>query len=479
MPQPLPELLSPEQFAALRESIERASGIVLGSAKLSHLDSAVRERMAACGDVDVTQYLARIGDSLSAEGECRALVTSLLVGETSFFRTTALYRVLERSLFPELRSGGMQLPLEFWSAGCATGEEPYSVAIAALEAFGSRIDAPVRILATDLHAGFLDVAREGVYPASALRDAPPHLVMKYFQALSDGRFRVIDAVKRLVRFEHRNLADATRHKSDPERFSAILCRNVMIYFAPGTTRKVVAGFHERLADGGLLFLGHSETLWGISEAFRLEERDGLFFYRKKNPGAPPVPQGSPVRPFPTSRRPGPPLSGSPTRARATASAPAVADVPVENRPMLPPTLPVGRPTAAGAEAAALGLALQAERMIDRDLAEEAEGACREALALDPVCPEAEYLTAVLLRRRGRCEEALMHAARALLADPLFVQGAVELAECMAILGRKSEAAAQWHSLAAMLDKPVHFPRLSPATGMTVSALRDYVASRIR
>jgi chemotaxis protein methyltransferase CheR len=479
MTQSLPELLSPEQFAALRESIERASGIVLGNAKLSHLDSAVRERMAACGDVDVTQYLARIGTSLPAEGECRALVTSLLVGETSFFRTTALYRVLERSLFPELRSGGMQLPLEIWSAGCATGEEPYSVAIAALEAFGSRIEEPVRILASDLHAGFLEVAQEGIYPASALRDAPPHLVMKYFQALPDGRFRVIDAVKRLVRFEQRNLADVTRHKSDPERFSAILCRNVMIYFASGTTRKVVAGFHERLADGGLFFLGHSETLWGISESFRLEERDGLFFYRKRDAGTPPVPPAPGWRPVSVPRRVGLPFPDSLLSKRAPAPVPALAPLPVPSRPAPSPAPPAGPFSPGGSCAAALEMTLHAERLIDRDRAEEAEAACREALALDPVCPEAEYLTAVLLRRRGRCEEALMHAARALVADQLFVQGSVELAECLSILGRKSEAVAQWHSLAAMLDKPVHFPRLSPATGMTVSALRDYVASRIR
>ncbi|HEY5996403.1 MAG TPA: protein-glutamate O-methyltransferase CheR, partial [Candidatus Deferrimicrobiaceae bacterium] len=275
MPRSQTELLSPEQFSLLREAIERMSGIVLGAGKVSHLDSVVRERMEATGETVVERYVDRVIADSPESGERKALVTTLLVGETSFFRTPELYGMLQRKLLPGIRSAGVPFPLRIWSAGCATGEEAYSLAITALEAFGGNSPEPVRILATDLHAGFLDIARDGIYPASALRDASPQIVSKYFRRLPDGRFRVADEVRRLVTFEHRNLTQPFPQGSGHERFAAILCRNVMIYFGAETTRKVVAAFHDCLAEDGLFFLGHSETLWGISDDFRLEEGDGV------------------------------------------------------------------------------------------------------------------------------------------------------------------------------------------------------------
>jgi chemotaxis protein methyltransferase CheR len=472
------ELLSHEQFEALREAIERTSGIVLGAGKLSHLDSVVRERMALSGDRSVAAYLDRVIADSSPDGERKALVTALLVGETSFFRTPALYDILQRKLLPEMASAPSAFPIRIWSAGCATGEEPYSVAISALHAFEGRVAEPVRILATDLHAGFLDVAREGIYPASALRGAPPLLVMKYFRRLPDGRLKVSDEVRRLVTFEQRNLSEAPWPGDGPgdDRFAAILCRNVMIYFRSETTRQVVAAFHGRLADRGLLFLGHSETLWGISDAFRLEESDGYFYYRKKDPLEVGLPDG-PV-PRPAVRR----RAAAAARPRVSIPAGAPVAVPAPPAPPAPPVSPSPPPPpAAGpaADAVALALAQQAEKLLDADRLPEAEAACLKAIAMFPGCVEAEYLLAVLMRRNGRCDGALVHAARALLIDPLFVQAAVEIAESLAIQGKRVESDEYWRGVLRMLERPVHFPRLSPATGMTASGLRDYVAARFR
>jgi chemotaxis protein methyltransferase CheR len=480
MPHSQTELLSPEQFSLLREAIERMSGIVLGAGKVSHLDSVVRERMAATGETVAARYVERVIADSPSGGERKALVTTLLVGETSFFRTPALYDILQRKLFPEIRSAGAPFPLRIWSAGCATGEEAYSLAIAALEAFGAKSADPVRILATDLHTGFLDVAQEGIYPVSALRDASPLLVSKYFRLLPDGRFRVADEVRRLVTFEHRNLTQPFPRGSGHERFAAILCRNVMIYFRPETTRKVVASFHERLAEEGLFFLGHSETLWGISDDFRLEERDGVFFYRKRD-ASQAVARAVPARHDDDRRKRarGPAAPPQPRPAPAISAARAV--VPPSAAFRVAPAAPPSPPPHAipAADAVALAMVQRAEKLIDADRVEEAAAACREAIACHPGCVEGDYLLAVLLRRQGRCGEALAHAARTLLVDPLFVQGAVEIAECLDLLGRTREAEGHWQALLDLLDKPVHFPRLSPATGMTAAALRDYVAARLK
>ncbi len=272
--------IPPELLSSLRNLIESASGVVLGDAKLPHLSAVVRGRMAALGIPDAPGYMAFLSEEENGAAERRDLVSELLVGETSFFRTPALFQAFEKAILPGLLEQGPVVPLSIWCAGCATGEEAYSVAIAALEESRGRHAVPVRVRATDLHPRFIDTAREGIYPAQALRNLPGRIRETWFTPMEDGRYRVADAVRRLVDFEEMNLIDFLSDPLPSRRYAAIFCRNVMIYFRSDTTRRLVERFHESLLDGGVLFLGHSETLWGISEAFRLEQREKIFYYRK-------------------------------------------------------------------------------------------------------------------------------------------------------------------------------------------------------
>ncbi len=267
-------------LSSVRNLVEGESGIVLNDAKLPHLSALIRERMKALALPDAREYLSLVSEGPAPRAERRKLVDGLLVGETSFFRTPGLYRVFEKRILADQVDRGVVPPIPVWSAGCSTGEEAYSVAMAALEWKGERHGPPVRVLATDIHRGALDRAREGVYPPQALRDVPERLRAKYFEPAAGGRFRVIDAVRRLVLFEERNLVEDLSMPLPPGKYAAIFCRNVMIYFRAGTTRRLVERFHDRLLGGGVFFLGPSETLWGISDAFALEEREAVFYYRK-------------------------------------------------------------------------------------------------------------------------------------------------------------------------------------------------------
>ncbi|MDO8737458.1 protein-glutamate O-methyltransferase CheR [Candidatus Deferrimicrobium sp.] len=442
--------IPPELLNMLRNLVEAESGVVLNDAKLSHLAAVVRGRMENLGIDEGSDYLAFVSEGEGAAAERRDLVSELLVGETSFFRTPALFQAFEKAILPGLLEPGFVSPLPIWCAGCATGEEAYSVAIAALEGSRGRHAAPVWVRATDLHPRFIDAAREGIYPAQALRNLPGRIKETWFTSMKDGRYRVTDAVRRLVDFEERNLIDFLSDPLPSARYAAIFCRNVMIYFRSDTTRRLVERFHESLFDGGVLFLGHSETLWGISEVFRLEEREKIFYYRK--------PRASicPHRPAAAPRSSG---SSAPRRG-----------IPRAEPPPPPPPVADSSP--------AMKLVLSAERLADEGRLEDAVAMCRQAAALDPGCPEAEYLMAFLLRGHGRHAEALYHAERALERDPRFIFAEMEAAECLHGMGRSGEATLRWKGILRAIEGNVHLPHLSVGAGTSPEMLRQYVLSRL-
>ncbi|GAB4233597.1 MAG: protein-glutamate O-methyltransferase CheR [Deltaproteobacteria bacterium] len=441
--------IPPERLDRLRDLVESESGVVLNDAKLPHLASVVRERMEFHGIGGTTDYIELVSDGEDAAGERRALVEALLVGETHFFRTPAVFRALEEAILPGLVERGFVPPLPVWCAGCATGEEAYSVAISAIEWSRGRHTVPVRVRATDLHSRFLDAAREGVYPSSSFRDLPGRIRDRYFEPVGDGRCRVAEEVRRLVDFEELNLVDFLAVPPAPPAYAAILCRNVMIYFRSELTRRLVERFHGSLLEGGVLFLGHSETLWGISDAFRLEQREKVFFYRKPAPG------GEPGRSTPGL----PPFRKAPPRRIAPRRPPA-------------PTPPAPEPSPA------MKLVLAAERLADEGRFEDAVAMCRRASAADPGCPEPEYLMSFLLRGKERHAEALYHAERALDRDPRFVFADMEAAECLSGMGRASEAALRWKGILRSIEGDVRLPRLSVGAGFTPKTLREYVSSRL-
>ncbi|OIP36716.1 MAG: hypothetical protein AUK27_00850 [Deltaproteobacteria bacterium CG2_30_66_27] len=441
--------IPPELLNMLRNLVEAESGVVLNDAKLSHLAAVVRDRMAALGIPDAPGYLEFLSGGEGGAAERRDLVSELLVGETSFFRTPALFQAVEKTILPGLLEQGFVSPLPVWCAGCATGEEAYSVAIAALEGSRGRHAVPVRVRATDLHPRFLETAREGVYPGEALRNVPERIKEMYFEQMKDGRYRVTDAVRRLVDFEERNLIDFLSGPLPSARYAAIFCRNVMIYFRSDTTRRLVERFHESLFDGGVLFLGHSETLWGISEVFRLEQREKIFYYRK--------PRAEVCTPRPAAA---PRSSGSGAPRRAVPGAETPPPPPMDN------------------SSSAMKLVLSAERLADEGRFEDAVAMCRQAAALDPGCPEAEYLMAFLLRGRGQHAEALYHAECALERDPRFVFADMEAAECLCGMGRAGEAARRWKGILRAIEGNVRLPRLSVGAGISPQMLRQYVLSRL-
>ena len=262
-----------------RAAIIQRVGLQFDDARLGFLGEVLQRRLDKLGNSS-DAYLWRLQHEPSA-GEITALARELTVGETYFFRNIEQFRALAEVVLPE-RMAVDRTPkvLRLLSAGCASGEEAYSLAMVAKEA----ITDPaweVAIGAVDLNPGALEKAERARYSSWALRETPPDMQRKWFHA--DGRDTVLDpAIRRAVKFEAANLASEDPVLWQPGTYDVVFCRNVLMYFSPDQMRVAIARIAQSLAPGDFLFLGHAETLRGISDAFHLRHTHGTFYYERKD-----------------------------------------------------------------------------------------------------------------------------------------------------------------------------------------------------
>ena len=259
-------VLGDADFARLRLLLSRAAGLVFDESRRESLSYSIGERLRETGIKTVPAYLDVVCASGSSERQ--RLIDEVTIQETHFFRNPPQMRALRAHVLPELLRHAEQngRRLRIWSAGCSTGDEPYTIAMMLRELLPSTAGWDVKVLATDISENALAAARRAVYGPRAVHLATPGEVARFFVPLPDGRVEVRPEVRELVEFRHHNLV------LDPPPASAldlVLCRNVTIYFSRDTTRALMGRLHTALRDGGYLFLGHSETLWQVSEDFHL------------------------------------------------------------------------------------------------------------------------------------------------------------------------------------------------------------------
>jgi len=272
--------LSEELFVQLRDLIYERSGMFFNDGKKYLLESRVENRLKALGLEKFEDYYYLLKYSPDGEKEFRALFDEITINETSFYRNPPQMEVFKNHLLPEVINSKKIKQLKLWSAGCSTGEEPYTLAILILEVLGFRISQWfVDILGVDISQAVLEKAKKGEYGEYTLRNMPPELVSKYF--VKEGPiYRIKDEVKRLVRFEMMNLSDQSQMRKI-RGMDFIFCRNVLIYFDIEARKRVVASFYDSLNPGGYLFIGHSESLHGISRAFKLIHFPKVIVYKKE------------------------------------------------------------------------------------------------------------------------------------------------------------------------------------------------------
>ena len=266
-----------ESLQALLTQVRERNGIDFSQYKRPTILRRLQRRMAATGTTtlpDYLRYLARHPEEYSR------LIASFLIHVTEFFRDPKLFAALRDKVLPEIiadkRTETMGNELRIWSAGCATGEEAYSLAILVAEALGEQLTQfTVHIFATDLDEEAVTFARRGVYPAVALTDVPEELRLRYFTRL-DGGYEVTPRLRSLVIFGQHDLGQ----RAPFPHIDLVLCRNVLIYFTPELQQRALHLFAFALRDGGYLALGKAETVRPL-EAYFAPAHEHLNLYRRQ------------------------------------------------------------------------------------------------------------------------------------------------------------------------------------------------------
>jgi chemotaxis protein methyltransferase CheR len=213
------------------------------------------------------------------------LASHLTTGETYFFREPSVFTMLEEEILPALMRARQQHArrLRFWSAGCATGEEPYSIAISINKVVPEMQNWHLTLLATDINPRFRQTASEGVYRQWSFRDTPPWITARYFSRQPGDRLAILPAIQNMVTFAYLNLVDDVYPSllTNTTAMDVIFCRNVLMYLAPEQATKVVHRLYHALADGGWLIVSPSEASQALFASFQTVNIPGAILYQKR------------------------------------------------------------------------------------------------------------------------------------------------------------------------------------------------------
>jgi chemotaxis protein methyltransferase CheR len=421
------------------------------------------------GSAEFVEWLTRTPQS---EEELQSLASHLTIGETYFWRDVETMRTLQERIIPELvarrRAEGNYLRI--WSAGCATGEEPYSIAILLTETIADIQDWNVTILATDINPRFIEKAIRGVYRDWSFRDAPSWLRDKYFSATDDGGYEISPALMQMVDFRMLNLAADSYPSlfSNTNAMDLVFCRNVLMYFSPQAMRDVVGRLARSLTPGGWLVVSPTEIPHVQGGPFGVVAFSGVHFLCRE--GAP-----EPRRAAPPVEQPDPPAS------RVEVSSPAF---PLEERLERAADLH-GRGLYLEAAEALRGLlgiapehgealALLARTYANLGRLPLAREWCEKAIRADPLSPSRHFLLATILEELGDPPAAQRAFRRALYADPDFVLAHFSLGHSMFRQGRKRDGERHLRNALALLQARGREETIPESEGTKVGRLRDTI-----
>lgn len=265
--------LKDNEFKLFKDFIYEKSGIFFSEINRAILENRLFEVMLKNQYKSIMEYYNKL---LEDPNEVRSFLDLITTNLTKFFRNMAQFEALEKIVIPELaKRNDSSRTIRIWSAGCSSGEEPYSIAAVVAYVLTLREGWDIKIIASDISLKSLLIAKEGYYKKDRVEDIPPHLFSVAFEDLGDT-IKVKDEIKKLVTFDYHNLKNEFGYKD----FDIIFCRNVIIYFDQEAQKEVINKFYRLLKPYGYLFLGHSESLFGMNTKFKFSKIGNAIAYLK-------------------------------------------------------------------------------------------------------------------------------------------------------------------------------------------------------
>lgn len=459
--------LTDELYALYRDLLLERSGLFYPEHKRDDLEHGLQLALKA---TPLTNLAELYSDARSNTTIWETILAHLTIGETSFFRNRPQFEALRSEIFPDLfRRRSTLRNMRIWSAGCATGEEPYSVAMLLTELLPPPSDWHINILATDINPNFLARAREGLYGNWSFRDTPDDIKTRFFTE-EKNRWRLLPHIRAMVTFARINLTESTYPSitNGTTALDIILCRNVTIYFNEATTRAVVDRFYRALAPGGWLVVGHAEPQASTYHQFEVYNFPNTVIYRKSLnapffisdqfssfPAAPSSAPSSPAATCPPTsanspQKPG--EQGTTTQQQSSINLPARPFFPI-SPPALPPSFPpvspyppastgvssppppvqkppVQKPPAQKPPPAPNARALweQASLRLSQNDKATAEKLIDQLLLVEPDHPEALAAMGRMCADRGEWECAKRYCNKVLEVNPLQIEAHYILAQ---------------------------------------------------
>jgi chemotaxis protein methyltransferase CheR len=470
-----PQRLTDEQFARLSRQVCLRTGIACPAEKRNEFELKLAEELDAIGVEHREQSLSDAEQSMRA---LQRFVNRLTVGESYFFRNRPHFDALEQRILPDLiERRRKKRSLRIWSAGCAAGEEPYSLEILRQERFPELADWDVKIVATDINTAFLDQAREATYTDWAFRGVDPELIDKYFERRADGRRALSDSIRKAVEFRWLNLADVPFKGRAPIRqFDLVLCRNVLIYFAFGVADQVVESLIETIAPGGYLLVGHAESFPALGQLEAVFS-NATYYYRRTLEGERAATTAPPGR---TLSIPGIGVGTLRPSTLPSPSWPGPRAISTDGITQTWSEASPSAPMALSAEQAELEAGLDRARShADRGEANEALEILEQlAAGAGDLDPRVYFLQAIVFDQGGASDRAIGCLKKALFLHKEFTIAHYYLGVICDRDGDTRSAARSFRNVNRLIERLPDDAEIDEARGLMASRLREIVTERI-
>ena len=463
--------LSDDRLQQLSDFVAARMGLYFPRKRWVDLERQTNSAAREFGFADADAFLSWLLSSPLTREQIEMLASHLTVAETYFWREPQVFEALRDQILPALIHQREQSNkrLRIWSAGCATGEEAYSITIVLRQLIPDLKNWNITLLATDINPHILRRAATGVYGEWSFRNAPPGLKEEFFSHTADGKFQILPEIRRMVTFAYLNLAEDVYPSptNNTNAMDLIFCRNVLMYFVTERARLVGQHFFQCLLENGWLIVSSSELSQHVFAQFAPIRFPGAIVYRREATTSRPSAMLSDASAQTLSVQP--PAQAAPTIADAT---PQPLAHPRE-RPRSAETGETAKAeTSPDVTPAILALANQGELG-------EALSACEQALTVDKLNPGLHYLGAIILQELNQVDTAMAALRRALYLDPNFVLAHFTLGNLSMRQGNTMAARKSFTNVLSLLSAYDSDDLLPEADGLTTGRLREIVRATLQ